>query len=81
MDQMKTHIDFIIIDGNRFTPYRQIPFECIVKGDRKYSEIAAASILAKTYRDEIMYELDKVFFLNIIGKRIKGILLNNIGKL
>lgn len=44
----------LIIDGNRFRPYGSIPFHCIVKGDAKYASIAAASILAKTYRDEFM---------------------------
>ena len=44
----------LIIDGNRFRPYGNIPFHCIVKGDAKYASIAAASILAKTYRDEFM---------------------------
>jgi len=45
---------FIIVDGNRFTPYKEIPFKCIIKGDGKYMSIAAASILAKTYRDIYM---------------------------
>ena len=44
----------LIIDGNRFRPYEIIPYHCIVKGDAKYASIAAASILAKTYRDEFM---------------------------
>ena len=44
----------LLIDGNRFNPFRNIPFECIVKGDGKIASIAAASILAKTYRDEYM---------------------------
>ncbi|MGB4774225.1 MAG: ribonuclease HII [Daejeonella sp.] len=48
---------FIVIDGNRFKPYRQIPHQCIVKGDSKYFSIAAASILAKTYRDDYMIKL------------------------
>ena len=58
LDQLKTPIDFIIIDGNRFNAYKDIPHECVVKGDGKYLNIAAASILAKTYRDEIMENLD-----------------------
>jgi len=49
--------EFIIVDGNRFKPYKNIPYECIVKGDGKYLSIAAASILAKTYRDEYMDQL------------------------
>lgn len=61
VDQMATKPDFIIIDGNRFTPYKEVPFECVVKGDSKYSQIAAASVLAKTYRDEIMYKLHEAF--------------------
>lgn len=47
----------LLIDGNRFKPYEDIPHECIVKGDAKYLSIAAASILAKTYRDEAMQRL------------------------
>lgn len=46
--------DRLLIDGNRFIPYKKIPYECIVKGDGKYASIAAASILAKTHRDEYM---------------------------
>ena len=53
--------EFIAIDGNRFKPYQQIPFECVVKGDGKYLHIAAASILAKTYRDEYMRALHEKF--------------------
>ena len=49
--------EFIIIDGNRFNGYLDIPYKCIVKGDQKYLNIAAASILAKTYRDKIMQKL------------------------
>lgn len=50
--------DFLLIDGNRFRPYPNIEHACIIKGDGKYLSIAAASILAKTYRDEIMRFLD-----------------------
>ena len=46
--------ELLLIDGNRFKPYQKIPFECIIKGDGKYLAIAAASILAKTYRDDYM---------------------------
>jgi ribonuclease HII len=53
--------EHIIIDGNRFTCYRNIPHTCIVKGDSLYLSIAAASILAKTHRDKIMADLDKEF--------------------
>lgn len=49
----------LLIDGNRFNPYPGIPHRCVVKGDSKFQSIAAASILAKTYRDDFMIELDK----------------------
>ena len=52
---------FIIIDGNRFLPYKNLPYECIVKGDGKYASIAAASILAKTWRDEAMRSLHEQY--------------------
>ena len=61
LDQLKTKPELLLIDGNRFNPYKNIPFECIVKGDGKYTSIAAASILAKTYRDEKMDELHEEF--------------------
>lgn len=61
IDQLQQKPDLIIVDGNRFTPYPFIVHECVVKGDGKYNEIAAASILAKTYRDEIMDELHLEF--------------------
>lgn len=51
----------LLIDGNRFTPYRSIEHHCIIKGDGKYASIAAASILAKTYRDEYMEKLHSQF--------------------
>ena len=57
IDQLKVHPEALIIDGNRFTPYQNLPYTPIVKGDSKYLSIAAASILAKTYRDEYMEEL------------------------
>lgn len=52
---------FIIVDGNRFKPYPGIEHECIVKGDGKYMNIAAASVLAKTYRDEYMAKIHEEF--------------------
>lgn len=61
IDQIKIDYDFLLIDGNRFTPYKDVPHECIVKGDGKYQSIAAASILAKTYRDEFIIKLSKKF--------------------
>ncbi|SFT01362.1 ribonuclease HII [Sphingobacterium wenxiniae] len=61
LDQLKQKTAYIIIDGNRFKPYKEIPYQCIVKGDGKYLSIAAASILAKTYRDEYMDALAPEF--------------------
>lgn len=61
LDQLKVAPEFLIIDGNRFIPYKNLPHQCIIKGDGKYLSIAAASILAKTYRDEYMLELSKEF--------------------
>jgi len=57
LDQLKIRPEAIIVDGNRFKPYQQIPHTTIVKGDGKYLSIAAASILAKTYRDDYMNHL------------------------
>jgi ribonuclease HII len=56
LDQLKKKPSFIIIDGNRFKPYKNIPHATIIKGDGQYYSIAAASILAKTYRDDFMLE-------------------------
>lgn len=53
--------EVLLIDGNRFKPYKKVTHHCIVKGDSKYASIAAASILAKTYRDAYMLELDKQY--------------------
>tara|TARA_R110002124_G_scaffold112530_5_gene266677 strand:- start:364 stop:963 length:600 start_codon:yes stop_codon:yes gene_type:complete len=53
--------EFIIVDGNKFKTYKDIPHETIVKGDAKYLSIAAASVLAKTYRDEFMEKLHQEF--------------------
>ncbi len=57
LDQLLIRPEAIIIDGNRFNAYKNIPHDCIVKGDSKYFSIAAASVLAKTYRDDIMEKL------------------------
>ena len=57
LDQLKVRPEAVIVDGNRFTPYRDLPYTTIVKGDGKYQAIAAASILAKTFRDEYMDRL------------------------
>lgn len=61
IEQIKTPIELLLIDGNRFRSQLNIPYKCIVKGDAKYSSIAAASILAKTYRDEYMETLAKEY--------------------
>ena len=53
--------EFIIVDGNKFTSYKEIPYKTIVKGDAKYQSIAAASVLAKTYRDAYMEKIHKEF--------------------
>lgn len=54
--QLKIFPELLLIDGNRFNPYPDIPHECIIKGDAKFLSIAAASILAKTYRDDFMFD-------------------------
>lgn len=61
VENLKTKPELILIDGNRFKTELNIPFKCIVKGDAKYQSIAAASILAKTYRDEYMETLSKEY--------------------
>jgi ribonuclease HII len=61
LDKLKCIPELLLIDGNRFKPYRNIKHECIVEGDAKYLSIAAASILAKTYRDDLMNSLAKEF--------------------
>jgi ribonuclease HII len=57
LDQLEVVPEFLLIDGNRFTAYKKIQHQCIVKGDSKYLSIAAASVLAKTYRDDLMEKL------------------------
>jgi len=61
LDQLNIDPQFIAIDGNKFKPYAKIPYECVIKGDGKYMHIAAASILAKTYRDAYMVELHEEY--------------------
>jgi ribonuclease HII len=61
IDQLKTHPESLLIDGNRFHQYDDLPHHCIIKGDGKYLSIAAASVLAKTHRDEYMKNLAKDF--------------------
>lgn len=57
IDKLKVKPGLLLIDGNRFVPYKKTPHKCIIKGDATYTSIAAASILAKTYRDEYMNTL------------------------
>lgn len=61
IDQLKVRPGYLIIDGNRFNRYQDLPYSTIVKGDGKYLSIAAASILAKTYRDDYMNRLHEEF--------------------
>ena len=61
IDQLKPKPQLLLIDGNRFIPYKKIPHHCIIKGDGKYANIAAASILAKTFRDAYMKQLHEEF--------------------
>ena len=61
VDQLKVRPQHLLIDGNRFTPYPDVPHTTIVKGDGTYMSIAVASILAKTYRDDYMNQLDEQF--------------------
>ncbi|AXT52791.1 ribonuclease HII [Aquimarina sp. BL5] len=59
--QLKPQPEHISVDGNRFKPYHNIPYTCVIKGDGKYMNIAAASVLAKTYRDEYMEKIHEEF--------------------
>ena len=61
LDKIKLPFESILVDGNRFKKYKDSEHHCIIKGDGKYLNIAAASILAKTYRDELMENLDEEF--------------------
>lgn len=61
LDKLKKKPQLLLIDGNRFIPYKKIPHQCFVKGDGRFAAIAAASILAKTYRDEYMQQLHEEF--------------------
>ena len=61
LDRLKVRPEAVIVDGNRFKPYGNVPCDTIVKGDDKYLSIAAASILAKTYRDDYMERIDKEY--------------------
>lgn len=61
IDQLKQVPELLLIDGNRFNKYKKINHQCIIKGDGKFLSIAAASVLAKTYRDDIMLDLHSKF--------------------
>ena len=61
LDQLKTRPELILVDGNKFHPYNFIPHQCVIKGDSKFLSIAAASILAKNYRDQLMMNLHEEF--------------------
>jgi len=61
IEKLKIAPEFLLIDGNRFKPYKSIPHQCIIQGDGLYLSIAAASILAKTYRDDYMKKLHEEY--------------------
>jgi ribonuclease HII len=61
LDKLQTRPQLLLIDGNRFKPYADVRYECIIKGDGRYLSIAAASVLAKTYRDDLMIKLANEF--------------------
>lgn len=61
IEQLTPEPELLLIDGNRFNPYKFIAYECIVKGDNKFLSIAAASVLAKTYRDDLMATLAETY--------------------
>jgi ribonuclease HII len=61
LDKLLIRPDFLLIDGNRFKPYGDVKYECVIKGDATYLSIAAASVLAKNYRDDLMTKLAEQF--------------------
>jgi len=61
LDQLLAVPQLLLVDGNRFKPYKDIPHRCLIQGDGRYASIAAASVLAKTYRDEHMQQLHKEY--------------------
>ncbi|SDW47191.1 RNase HII [Lutibacter oricola] len=69
--KLKTQPEHIIVDGNKFKPLGDIPYKTVVKGDAKYMSIAAASVLAKTYRDDFMQKIDEEL-PNYFWKKNKG---------
>ena len=78
IDKLSIEPGLLLIDGNRFKAYKNLPHQCIIKGDGKYTSIAAASILAKTYRDEYMQQLH-LQFPQYGWKKIKAMVLPFIG--
>lgn len=72
IDQLKIRPEFLLIDGNRFMPYKKTPHLCIVKGDGKYASIAATSILAKTY-GTLTWKKSISSFRSMAGKKKQGI--------
>lgn len=72
VEKLSTKAEFIAVDGNRFKPFKNIPHKAIIKGDGKYLNIAAASVLAKTYRDAYMLKFTKNSQCTT-GSKIKGI--------
>ena len=61
LDKLDIKPEFILVDGNQFKQYKKLRYECVIKGDNKYQNIAAASILAKNYRDKLMHDLSSSF--------------------
>ncbi|MFC6997611.1 ribonuclease HII [Rufibacter roseus] len=61
LDQLPVEAEYLLVDGNRFKPYKQVPHACMIKGDGRFFSIAAASVLAKTHRDELMLKLGEEF--------------------
>jgi ribonuclease HII len=59
LDKLSVPPDHLLIDGNRFYPYKEVPYTCVIKGDGIYASIAAASVLAKTWRDQYMLDLHR----------------------
>ena len=61
IEKLNTKPEYILVDGNRFKPFKNVPHKCVIKGDAKYVNIAAASVLAKTYRDDFMLKLHEEY--------------------
>ena len=71
LEKLQTKPNYILVDGNYFSRFKDIPYKCVVKGDCKYKNIAAASILAKTYRDEYMKKMSVSFPQYFWNKNLK----------